>query len=473
LFSSFVTPKMNIPKPVKKFLFPLFLLIVITLFKFAFNPQLGNRTPFLLYTAVVIGTTWYSGWVAGLIMNFVCVLVLDFFFLEPYFSLAFTPRITTQIVIFTLQNLLIAAMGYSMTRALKKTEASENKFRLLVEQACELLVLRDVNGKVTYVSPGVTDIFGYTPLEYVAINVDKLFTNSSYKIYQSSLTQIWDEPGDRKGLKLEFIRKNGSHGWLEIDLLNYLNEPGINALVSHCRDITSRVDLENQKAGFIGVASHELKTPLTSIKAYLQVLESKSRKNGDPFFLEALQKVNHQVKKMTEMINGFLNISRIESGMLELIKKEFDLNELVDEALQEYRLVMPNRNILFYPGANARVIADREKVLSVINNLISNAAKYSKAEKPIRITTMVNFGQVQLNVEDEGMGVKIEDKPKLFDRYYRAHNEHTKVVSGFGIGLFLCAEIVKLHGGEIGLESEYGKGTSFYFRLPAGGQVTA
>jgi two-component system sensor histidine kinase VicK len=186
-----------------------------------------------------------------------------------------------------------------------------------------------------------------------------------------------------------------------------------------------------------------------------------------------LQKVNHQVKKMTEMINGFLNISRIESGMLELIKKEFDLNELVDEALQEYRLVMPNRNILFYPGANARVIADREKVLSVINNLISNAAKYSKAEKPIRITTMVNFGQVQLNVEDEGMGVKIEDKPKLFDRYYRAHNEHTKVVSGFGIGLFLCAEIVKLHGGEIGLESEYGKGTSFYFRLPAGGQVTA
>jgi two-component system sensor histidine kinase VicK len=109
----------------------------------------------------------------------------------------------------------------------------------------------------------------------------------------------------------------------------------------------------------------------------------------------------------------------------------------------------------------------------VINNLISNAAKYSKAEKPINLIIMVNSGIVQLNVVDEGMGVKTEDKPKLFDRYYRAHNEHTKVVSGFGIGLFLCAEIIKLHGGEIGLESEYGNGTNFYFKLPAGGQVTA
>jgi two-component system sensor histidine kinase VicK len=463
---------MTIAKLVRKILFPLFLLIAVTLFKLAFNAELGNRTPFLLYTAVIIGATWYSGWIAGLVMNLICLVILDYFFLEPYFSFAFTPRITTQMVIFSLQNLLIAAMGYSMTRALKRSEASENKFRLLVEHACELLVLRDASGKVIYVSPRVIDIFGYTPYEYLAMEVNRLFTPASFTCYQSCLTAILDDPGARKVLKLEFIRKNGSHGWLEVDLFNYQNEPGINALVSHCRDITSRVEMENQKASFIGVASHELKTPLTSIKAYLQVLENRALKTGDPFLSEALRKVNNQVKKMTEMINGFLNISRLESGMLEINKKEFDLNDLVEENLQEYRLVMPNREILFNHTDETRVFADREKISSVINNLISNAAKYSKAEKPIRITIILDSGQVQLNVQDEGMGVKMEDKPKLFDRYYRAHNEQTKVVSGFGIGLFLCAEIIKLHGGGMSFESEYGKGSTFYFRLPLAEQIT-
>jgi two-component system sensor histidine kinase VicK len=464
---------MTISEHTKKIAFPLFLLIAITLFKFAFNSALGNRTPFLLYTTVVIGTTWYSGWKLGLAMNFACMAVMDYFFLEPYFSFSFASRITTQMIIFSLQNVLIAAMGYCMTRALRKSEAAENKFRLLIEQACDLLVLRDVSGKAIYVSPKVTDMFGYAPHEYLAKDANEFFTKASSLNYQQCLQQLLNEPGAKKVLKLEFIRKDGTLGWLEVDLFNYLDEPGINALVSHCRDITSRVDIENQKAGFIGIASHELKTPLTSVKAYLQVLEAKASKTNDPFLLEALRKVNYQVKKMTDMINGFLNLSRLESGVLELNKVTFDLNEIVEEALQECKLIMPNRSVSLTTMNKAVIFADREKILSVINNLISNAAKYSKAEKPIFLSIEVNYGQVQLNVQDQGIGVKTGDKSKLFERYYRAYNEQTKVVSGFGIGLFLCAEIIRLHGGEIGLESEYEKGSTFYFKLPLAEQAAA
>ncbi|WP_460681023.1 sensor histidine kinase [Mucilaginibacter koreensis] len=169
---------------------------------------------------------------------------------------------------------------------------------------------------------------------------------------------------------------------------------------------------------------------------------------------------------MTDMVNGFLNLSRLESGMLELNKETFDLTGLVEEALEECKLVMPNRQIAFTSATEAKVFADKEKTLSVITNLLNNAAKYSKIEKPITISISVNSGQAQLSVQDQGIGVRLEDKSQIFNRYYRVHNEQTKVVSGFGIGLFLCAEIIRLHGGEIGLESEYEKGSTFYFRLP-------
>lgn len=452
--------------PTKKIVFPLLLLTVVTLLKFAFNADLGSRTPLLLYTAVVVGTTWYSGWIAGILINFACLAVMDYFFLEPYFSFAFAPRVIFHMLLFSVQNFLIAAMGYSMTRASQKSEASENKFRLLVEQACELLVLRDASGKALYVSPKVTDMFGYMPHEYLGLEPRTIFAPESFNQFQKYWAQVLDEPGAKKTFQLEYIRKNGTRGWLEVDLFNYLHENGINAMVSHCRDISTRVDIDNQKAGFIGVASHELKTPLTSVKAYLQVLEVKASQLADPFFSGALQKVNYQVKKMTFMINDFLNLSRLESGMLQLNKNEFGLNELIEEVLQECRLVMPNRQILLSTAKEATLFADREKILSVVHNLISNAAKYSKPEKAIHLKTDISAGWVQLSVKDQGIGMRAEDQSKVFDRYYRVHSEQTKVVSGFGIGLFLCAEIIRLHGGEIGVQSEYEKGSTFYFKLP-------
>jgi two-component system sensor histidine kinase VicK len=457
---------MPLNKLLSRFLFPLLLIVAVTVFKFRFNEMLGARTPFLLYTAVVIATTWYSGWAIGMVTNFICLAVIDYFFLEPTYSFLFPARITIQMAIFTGQNMLLAAMGYSMKSALKRSEAAENKFRLLVEQACDVLVLRDESGQATYVSPRVTEIFGFTPEEYKAQVPERLYPPESLAHYQNSVKQIMETPGASKLVRLQFIRQDGRRGWLEGELYNYLNEPGIYALVNNFRDVTERVDIERQKDGFIGITSHELKTPLTSIKAYLQVLELKAKRLDDPFFAEALFKANQQVKKMTVMINGFLNLSRFESGKLHIDKQTFDLNELVNEIIAENRPIMSGHDITFAPAPSAFIAADRDKIGSVISNLISNAAKYSVNGKNIQIATTVTAHEVQLSVLDQGIGIRPEDKKRLFERYYRVETDQNKHVSGFGIGLYLSAEIVKLHQGRIWVESEIGQGSTFYFSLP-------
>lgn len=457
---------MNLFKKLFKYFFPLLLIIAVTLFKLSFNSWLGFRTPFLLYTGVAIATTWYSGWAVGLVTNFICLLVIDYFFLEPYYSFAYPARINIQMAIFTAQNILLASMGYSMKNALKRSEAAENKFRLLVEQACELLVLRDRNGKVNYVSPKVIAVFGYTTEEYQLQTVERLYTSQSLTNYQDAVQKISQTPNTSQFVKLQFIRKDGTQGWLEGELFNYLNEPGIYALVANFRDVTERVDIERQKDGFIGIASHELKTPLTSLKAYLQVMEVKAKRSEDPFFIDALGKANQQVKKMTVMITGFLNLSRFESGKLLLDKESFDLNVLISEIVNEFKLIMTGLQITFTHKPETIITADRDKIGSVVTNLVGNAAKYSAGGKPIHIDVMATDHQVQVSVQDQGIGIRPEDQKKVFERYFRADSDRNKNVSGFGIGLYLSSEIVKLHEGQIWLQSEIGQGSTFYFSLP-------
>jgi PAS domain S-box-containing protein len=459
---------MTLTKKLSVYIFPLLLIVAVTLFKFSFNAWLGHRTPFLLYTGVVIATTWYSGWAIGLATNFICLFVIDYFFLEPYFSFVFPARITIQMVVFTAQNLLLAAMGFSMNRALNRSEAAENKFRLLVEQACELLILRDKSGKVTYVNPKVKQLFGYTAEEFAAQGDEKLYTPSSLQLCREAISAILETPGTNRSVKLEFIHKDGRRGWLEGELFNYLDEPGIHALVAHYRDVTERVNIERQKDSFIGIASHELKTPLTSLKAYLQVMEVRAKKNQDAFFADALGKANQQIKKMTTLINGFLNLSRFESGKLQLDQVMFDVSELIQEIVNEFRLIMPGREIMFSSDSSPIIRADREKIGSVITNLVSNAAKYSAGGKPIHIAVQQTHDHVQVSISDQGVGIRPEDQNRLFERYYRANSEQNKNVSGFGIGLYLSAEIIKLHQGKIWLTSEIGHGSTFYISLPYG-----
>jgi two-component system sensor histidine kinase VicK len=231
-------------------------------------------------------------------------------------------------------------------------------------------------------------------------------------------------------------------------------------------DVTAQKQEEQRKNDFISMVSHELKTPLTSMSGYIQILLSKADKANDPFATNALTKANNQVKKMITMINGFLNVSRLDSGNIHLEKTSFDIADLLKEIKQETVDILLSHRIFFEPGIKACIYADRNKIGQVIHNFFSNAVKYAPAGTTITITAHATENVVQVSVKDLGIGIHPEDQPKLFDRFYRVENEQTGMVSGFGIGLYLSAEIIHLHQGQIWVESESDKGSTFYFSLP-------
>lgn len=243
---------------------------------------------------------------------------------------------------------------------------------------------------------------------------------------------------------------------------NYLGEPVRMNVVSH--DVTEQKKDEIRKNDFIGMVSHELKTPLTSFKGYIQILQKNTQTKGDAFSINILSKVDRQLDKMSSLVNGFLNLSRLESGKIFLQKEVFNLDELISEIIEEHKILIAHHNLILHPCQQAIVDADREKIGNVICNLLSNAAKYSATGSDIEVLCNVESDKVCIRVIDHGEGIPSEDINRLFERYYRA--EHTKHISGFGIGLYLSAEIVERHQGEIGVKSKIGKGSHFWFTLP-------
>ncbi len=231
-------------------------------------------------------------------------------------------------------------------------------------------------------------------------------------------------------------------------------------------DISEQKLNENRKNDFISMVSHEMKTPLTSISLYLQLLGTKAKVMENPVTASLLDKVNGQLKKMEGLINGFLNISRLESNKIYLDKERFDLDVLISESLAEFKLVAKDFNIDFQQSCVVSVLADRYKISSVLSNLLNNAMKYSPRGRKISVKCGVYGNNVRVSVADEGMGIKQSEIPKLFERFYRVETLHTTTISGFGIGLYLSAEIVQLHGGRIWVDSEIGIGSVFHFELP-------
>jgi len=161
-----------------------------------------------------------------------------------------------------------------------------------------------------------------------------------------------------------------------------------------------------------------------------------------------------------------LNVSRLESAKLLIDKKNFNLHDLIDDVVKETALTVSTHTITIQKCDDVIVNADADKIGSVITNLISNAVKYSPKGKTIEIKCELAGDKVHVGVKDEGLGLSPEDKAKVFDRYFRVESSNTRHISGFGIGLYLSAEIIRRHNGEIWVESETDKGSTFYFSLP-------
>ncbi|MET4082557.1 PAS domain S-box-containing protein [Pedobacter sp. UYP30] len=249
--------------------------------------------------------------------------------------------------------------------------------------------------------------------------------------------------------------------------LNVINDPKRPEHFSGTMiDITERKQNEQRKNDFIAMVSHELKTPLTSMGAFIQMLELRAKKQEDDFAINALERVTRQVKKMNAMISGFLDVSRLEVGKIYVDKQHFDLSQLVKEVEEESTAMITSHEIIFAPIAYILVEADRDKIGQVINNLISNAVKYSPKGSRIDVACVAEAKNALMSVKDQGMGITELDQKKLFDRFYRVEGKESATIAGFGIGLYLCSEIILRHDGKIWVKSKLGAGSNFHFSLP-------
>jgi two-component system, OmpR family, sensor histidine kinase VicK len=203
---------------------------------------------------------------------------------------------------------------------------------------------------------------------------------------------------------------------------------------------------------------------LTSLSAYLQLLEAHAKENPNEISQRAITQSIKQTRRMTDMINGFLEISRLESADIILEQRLFDIADLMAEADEESQMMYSTHNILFSPVESRIIKADRIKVGQVIANLIGNAVKYSKPGTLIKVSCVCADKEIKVSVADQGIGIKEGELPKIFKRFYRVANNN--LIAGFGIGLYVSSEIVRLHGGKIWAETEIEKGSTFSFTLP-------
>jgi PAS domain S-box-containing protein len=229
-------------------------------------------------------------------------------------------------------------------------------------------------------------------------------------------------------------------------------------------DITDRREIERRKDDFLSIASHELRTPLTTIKGYVQALERMVPEDSSEKFKAILQKASIHVNKLNNLIAELLDVSRIQTGNIELHKEEFDFDKTVQETVEGIENAA-NHSIHIAGKSGVKISADESHVIQVLNNLLSNAIKYAPDSKEILIYVSVVSEYVKVSVTDYGMGINIEDQKRLFERFFRV-GEIQQRFPGMGIGLYICDQIIRNHGGTLWVESEKGKGSTFSFTLP-------
>jgi PAS domain S-box-containing protein len=349
---------------------------------------------------------------------------------------------------------------------MKLAEEKSAKLAAIIASSDDAIISKTLESVITSWNDSAQRIFGYTAEEMIGESIYKLIPEDRHQEEPLILARL--KSGDRvEHFETKRLTRDGRLIDVSVTVSPVKDKEGqIIGLSKIARDITEKKLDETRKSDFIGMVSHELKTPLTSLNALLQVANLKLKDSPDTFLASAMQKSNVQVKRMTAMINGFLNISRLESGKILIDKHPFDMEKLIGEVIDEIAITVTSHEIGFTPCQAVMVNADRDKISSVISNLVSNAVKYSPKGKLIEVTCELQSQSVRVSVKDQGMGIKPQDIAMIFDRYFRVESAHTQHISGFGIGLYLSAEIVRQHEGEISVDSESGVGSTFYFTLP-------
>ncbi len=278
------------------------------------------------------------------------------------------------------------------------------------------------------------------------------------KEYKSSISEIELEMNSEKKL---FIQSVCSH--------IPRNRDSFSGIVLVTRDITKKKELDQVKSQFVSMVAHELKNPLVAVEGFLQILQNPEIKLTEDKKEDFIKRSSERVKSLFQLVNDLLDISKMEQRDKYRELEVLDFSEIVQTAIDSFEIDYRGKNIsiVVKKQENLPLIkVERDEIGRVANNLLSNAIKYNKTDGKINISLSSNENYIEFSIEDNGIGIKESDQPKLFQEFFRAMNKQTRIVSGTGLGLTIVKRIVESYHGKIKFESEYGKGTKFIVKLP-------
>ena len=348
---------------------------------------------------------------------------------------------------------------------------SEERLQGILETMAEGVCVVNDEGKVVYINPMAQNILGisekdiqmktYSELNLTTTKLDgSQLPQDEYPIYLifKNKKSIYD-------YEIGICTPNQQQKYISVNAAPLFDQNGkISGGIATFMDVTARRMTIQGKDDFISIASHELKTPVTALKATLQLLKRSHSKLSAESREKLLLQSNNSLEKLSGLISNLLDASRIDHGQLYLEKKAILISDLFEDCRST--ITTDPQKIIVRGDLNQMIEGDSLQIGRVITNLINNALKYANnSEKIILSAELIDNQNIKICIIDEGPGIPAEKIPHLFERYYRTDYSGQKF-SGLGLGLYICSDIITKHGGKIGVESEIGKGTEFWFTLP-------
>jgi len=351
-------------------------------------------------------------------------------------------------------------------RSRKLVETAESRLRLAVDSAKLGTWYVDVTNMNLITSARLKEIFGFGPDDEVTLAAA---TGQIFEEYRASVVQAIDQaistgiPYDVE-YPIEGYR-DGAIRWVRATGKLYEDVSGVENFSGIVQDITQRKNEEQRKDDFLSIASHELKTPVTSLKGALQLLDRKKNDLSNPVIPRLIAQANVSVNKITYLIDDLLNTTRTNEGQLHLNYTEFTISEMLDQCCHHLR-VGGKHELVIQGDRSLKMWADEIRIDQVVVNLVNNAVKYAPDALTIYLI-VEDLGEfIKVSVKDNGPGISSDKVEHIFDRYYRVDYSGAQY-SGLGLGLYISAEIIKKHRGKIGVDTEVGKGSTFWFTVPS------
>ncbi len=439
-----------------------------------FHDSFQGLYAILVFIALIIYFSFRKGIRGGLMMVAITIsyyLYIIFFTQSPEQRRSGLETTAVLTVLYVLLAFIIGWLKQTIDHLIERE--SDEKIRLLtiIEQLPVGVVITDSKGMVVQSNKRVDKILdikvrlgswvGHDTL-VSGITEDGVEVDASH----SPLAYVLTKGKALVGKEFVLKKSSGKQTHLLVNTSPIRNRQGkIIAAAAIINDITQQREMEKRKDDFVNMASHELKTPLTSMKIYTDLLAAHAKESTDVKSMKLVKTIHEQTDRLQELVEDLLDVSRLQTGKLSFNKEEFRLDELIKQIVEELK-IPDGQNILFKKPTIIKVTADKFRIYQVIANFILNAQKYSPRRSTIVITANRKNGDAYVTVQDKGIGIAQDQQGKIFEKLYQVTDDHAKTFPGFGMGLYIAKEIIERHKGKIGVMSEKGKGSTFYFTLP-------